>query len=149
MNLGTTGPGFSGGVGHINDHEDSVSRASISGFGGQDSARTGDASTSLKNDFDASQAQAKLAAQVSITQTLSKEAPQAVAHFADAQKTKAKQQYEAAANERDPQVREQKEQDAKELLAAWDEGGRYRVTMHIALICVSTRATHLPKPPVE
>jgi hypothetical protein len=45
----------------------------------------------------------------------------------------AKQQYEAAANERDPQVREQKELEAKERLAAWDEGGRYRVAMHIAM----------------
>jgi hypothetical protein len=58
VTLGST-PGFSGGVGRINDHDDSVSRAGISGFGGQDSARTGDASTSLKNDFDASKAQAK------------------------------------------------------------------------------------------
>jgi filamentous hemagglutinin len=130
--LGST-PGFSGGVGRINDHDTSVSRAGISGVGGQDGARKGDASTSLKNDFDASKAQAKLAAQVSITQTLSKEAPQAVANFAKAQMMQAQQQYEAAGKETDPQVREQKEQDAKDRLAAWDEGGRYRVAMHVAM----------------
>ncbi len=124
---------FSGGVGRINDHDTSVSHAGISGFGGQDSARTGDASTSLKNDFDASKAQAKLAAQVSITQTLSKEAPQAVANFAKARMDQAAEQYKAAAEETDPQVREQKRNDALDDMAAWDEGGRYRVAMHVAM----------------
>jgi filamentous hemagglutinin len=33
VTLGTTGPGFSGGVGRINDHATSVSHAGISGFG--------------------------------------------------------------------------------------------------------------------
>ncbi len=133
VTLGTSGPGFSGGVGHIDDHDTSVSRAGISGFGGQDSARTGDASTSLQNDFDASKAQAKLAAQVSITQTLSKEAPQAVANFAKAQMDQAAQQYEAAGKELDPQAKAQMQKDALDKMAAWDEGGRYRVAMHMAM----------------
>ena len=75
-------PGFSGGLGRLNESAQSVSKGGISGIAGDVQARTGDTPSGLTHTFDASQAQANLNAQVSITQAFSSAAPKAVADFA-------------------------------------------------------------------
>lgn len=117
--------GTSAGFGKDSGNASSTTQAAISGVAGNKDARTGDAETGIAKIFDADKVQKDIDAQVRITQTFSREAPKAVASFAQNQ-----------ANELKAKARQETDPDKKAALEAearkWEEGGVYRIALHTA-----------------
>jgi filamentous hemagglutinin len=108
--LGMSGLGI--GVGSDSGNASSTSSAGISGIAGNTAVRSTDAETGLARIFDADKVQREINAQMHITQAFTKEAPKAVASFADSQAK---------------ELRNQKNEDEAK---KWDEGGVYRIALH-------------------
>jgi filamentous hemagglutinin len=104
----------------------STTKAAISGVAGNKAARTGDAETGIQQIFDASKTRDEVGAQVAITSEFGKQAPKAVANFADSQRADLLKQLK---EEADPTKRAQLSAEAKK----WEDGGTYRVLMHTTL----------------
>jgi filamentous hemagglutinin len=120
LGAGTPAPGkslsagLSGvGIGSDSGSASSTSTAGISGIAGNTAARTGDAESGLKPIFDKDKARQEVNAQVAITSEFGKQASKAVGDYA-------KQQYDKA-----------KEAGDKDGMAAWEEGGKNRVALHV------------------
>jgi filamentous hemagglutinin len=107
--------GGSAGVGNKEGSASSMTTSGISGVAGNTAVRTGDAPTGIAKIFDKDQVKADVNAQVAITSEFGKQAPRAVANYAEAQATNLRK----AGNE-DEAVK-------------WDEGGAYRVALHTVL----------------
>ncbi|MGE5493451.1 MAG: hemagglutinin repeat-containing protein, partial [Actinomycetota bacterium] len=118
--------GMGAGFGQKSGSASSTTRAAISGVDGDTRARTGDAETGIGKIFDAAKVQRDIDAQVQITQAFGREAPKAVATFAQNQAADLRKQ---ASQESQPERRAELEAEAKK----WDEGGAYRVAMHTAV----------------
>jgi filamentous hemagglutinin len=106
--------GGSVGAGQDSGSTASTTSAAISGIAGNKAARTGDAETGIQKIFDQSAVSKEVNAQVAITNEFGKQAPRAVADYAQ---SKAKE-----LEKTDPE-------EAKK----WMEGGIYRVALHTAL----------------
>ncbi|TFY98326.1 two-partner secretion domain-containing protein [Ramlibacter humi] len=104
--------GTSAGVGRDSGSATSVSTAGISGVAGDQEARTGDASTSLRPIFDKSKVQSEIDAQVRITAAFGSEAAKVVGDYANAKYEEARKAGDTAGME------------------AWAEGGAARVALH-------------------
>ena len=123
---GSLAPGGTGvGIGHDSGHDSSVTQAGISGMAGNEAVRTGDKPTGIAKIFDAAKVEKEINAQVFITQTFSREAPRAIASYADSQVRDLQKQ---AGTESDP-VRQAALQDD---IRRWKDGGAYRVALHAA-----------------
>ncbi|UDF33551.1 UNVERIFIED_ORG: hemagglutinin repeat-containing protein [Shinella sp. XGS7] len=106
--------GLSGvGIGSDSGSASSTSTAGISGVAGDLGARTGDKEAGLKPIFDKDKARQEVNAQVAITSEFGKQASKAVGDYA-------KQQHDKA-----------KEAGDKDGMAAWEEGGKNRVALHV------------------
>jgi filamentous hemagglutinin len=106
--------GLSGvGIGSDSGSASSTTTAAISGIAGNTAARTGDAETGIKPIFNKDEARREVNAQVAITQEFGKQASKMVGDYAKEQHDKAK-----AAGD-------------KEGMAAWAEGGKNRVALHV------------------
>jgi hypothetical protein len=147
--------GASAGLGHDDGQAASTTRAGIGGIAGHKDVRTGDAETGIAKIFDANKVQKDIDAQVQITQTFTREAPKAVATFAqtktkpidDAEKYRDlatlrargelnADQAEALAKLEHDGLTPEKAQatlndpQAKQDYENWKEGGAYRVALH-------------------
>ncbi|MBL0421694.1 hemagglutinin repeat-containing protein [Ramlibacter sp. AW1] len=118
--------GGGAGFGSVSGSANSVTRAGISGIAGDKDARTGDAESGLAPVFDAQQVQKEIDAQRTITQVAGQQGAKAIGTYATAQEDKLRAQ---AANETDPQRKQELEQQASE----WAEGGVRRVALHATL----------------
>ena len=117
--------GTSAGFGKDSGNAASTTKAGISGIAGNKDARTGDTETGIGKIFDADKVQKDINAQVQITQAFGREAPKAVASFAQNQVNDLRAQ---ARQETDTEKKAALEAEAKK----WDEGGAYRVALHAA-----------------
>ena len=86
-------------IGHDSNHTASVTRGAISDIAGDTTARTGDAEVGLKPIFDLNKVQKEISAQVKITQTLSQQAGQEIASYAEKQRAPLQQQLKEAGTE--------------------------------------------------
>jgi filamentous hemagglutinin len=112
VSVGTSGG--SAGAGQNSGSAASTTKAAISGIAGNTAARTGDAETGIQKVFDQTAVSKEINAQVAITQEFGKQAPKAVADYAQAKAE--------ALKKTDPE-------EAKK----WAEGGVYRVALHATL----------------
>jgi filamentous hemagglutinin len=112
VTVGTSGG--SAGAGKDSGQADSTTKAAISGIAGNTAARTGDAETGIQKIFDQTAVSKEVNAQVAITQEFGKQAPKAVADYAQAKAD--------ALAKTDPE-------EAKK----WAEGGVYRIALHATL----------------
>ncbi len=117
--------GTSAGFGSDSGQAASVTRAAISGVAGDASARTGDAPSGIARIFDAQQVQREVDAQMQITQRFGLEAPKAVASYAQGQMQALRRQAGETTDER-------RRADLLGEAAKWEEGGTYRVALHVA-----------------
>lgn len=106
--------GGSAGAGQDSGSASSTTKAAISGIAGNKAARTGDAETGIQKIFDQTQVSKDINAQVAITTEFGKQAPKAVADYAQAK------------------VKELKATNPEEA-KKWEEGGIYRVALHTTL----------------
>ncbi len=113
------------GIGHDSDSDSSITEAGISGVAGNEAVRTGNKPTGIAKIFDAARVEKEINAQVFITQTFSREAPRAIASYADSQVRDLQQQ---AGTESDPARQAALQDDIRR----WKEGGAYRVALHAA-----------------
>lgn len=121
---GKLAPSGSGvGMGHDSGSDSSVTTAGISGIAGNSAVRTGDKPTGIAKIFDAASVEKDINAQVVITQTFSREAPRAIATYADSQ-VKALQTQSRIETDSVKQAALQKD------ISHWEEGGTYRVALH-------------------
>lgn len=79
------GSSSSAGYGSASDRDSSTTQSAISGFAGNQDARTGDKETGIANNFDLADVQAELGAQVAITQAFGREATTAWGTYANTQ----------------------------------------------------------------
>ncbi len=107
--------GGSAGAGQDSGSASSTTKAAISGIAGNQAARTGDAETGIKKIFDQTAVSKEINAQVAITQEFGKQAPKAVADYAQAKA--------------DALTKAGDKEEAKK----WMEGGIYRVALHATL----------------
>ena len=117
------------GYGSDSDSDSSVTRAGITGIAGSQDITTDNRAEYagiLENSFDAGQVNEELGAQTQITQEFGKEAPKAVAEFA---------QHRINAIKANPDLSIDEKLTA---IAKWDEGGIYRVAAHTALGALGT-----------
>ena len=117
------------GYGSDSDSDSSVTRAGITGIAGSQDITTDNRAEYagiLENSFDASQVNQELGAQTQITQAFGKEAPKALAEFA---------QHRIDAIKANPDLSIDEKLTA---IAKWDEGGIYRVAAHTALGALGT-----------
>lgn len=113
VTVGTSGG--SAGAGKDSGQADSTTKAAISGIAGNTAARTGDAETGIQKIFDQTAVSKEVNAQVAITQEFGKQAPKAVADYAQTK-------VDALTKAGD-----------KEEAAKWAEGGIYRIALHATL----------------
>ena len=117
--------GTSIGVGGDSGSEHSVTSDGISGVAGDKTVRTGDAPTGVAKIFDAARVEQDVGAQVFIMQTFTREAPRAIARYAD---TQVQDLLKQAGSETDLDKQALLRSEA----AHWAEGGTYRVALHAA-----------------
>ena len=117
--------GTSIGVGGDSGSQHSVTSAGISGVAGDKTVRTGDAPTGVAKIFDAARVEQDVGAQVFIMQTFTREAPRAIARYAD---TQVQDLLKQAGSETDLDKQALLRSEA----AHWAEGGTYRVALHAA-----------------
>lgn len=120
--------GTSIGFGHDSGQAGSITQAAVSGLAGQVGARTGDGETGLARLFDADKVQKDINAQMQITQAFGREAPKAVAEFAQSRAKALQAQAKQAEAAGDAGRAEALRTDAQR----WEEGGTYRVALHAA-----------------
>jgi filamentous hemagglutinin len=108
----STGGGGAGGYGSDSGSASSTSTAAISGIAGDSKARTGDAETGIKPIFDAAKVKQDIQLQTAVTAEFGRNASKAVGDYAEKQLKKAK------------------ENNDKESMDAWKEGGSARVALH-------------------
>lgn len=118
--------GTSAGIGTAEGEKHSVTRAGISGIAGDKELRTGDASTGIEKIFDANAVAKDISGQMLIMQTFTREAPKAVARYADSKINELRAEQE--------QTSETPRREAlEEEISRWREGGSYRVALHAAV----------------
>ena len=108
----STAGGGAGGYGSDSGSASSTSTAGISGIAGDTGARTGDAETGIKPIFDAAKVKQDIQLQTAVTAEFGRNASKAVGDYAEKQLKKAK------------------ENNDKEGMDAWKEGGSARVALH-------------------
>lgn len=143
-----TSPSATAGFGHAKGNQQSLTQSAISGgtitikdpakqsqtgtdveaaLAGLNRAVTTENSAeqagALKQAWDGAQLQSDVQNQIQITQTFSKEAPKAIAKYAD---DRIKELNKTLETEADPA----KQLELKAEIAKWDEGGAYRVALH-------------------
>lgn len=91
----------------------------------------------ITNDFNQAQAHKELNAQVTITTEFSKEAPKAVAEFADKQAFKLIQNLNEL-NDKNIDITSDEYQNTIKEIDKWSEGGIYRVALHTAVAALAT-----------
>jgi filamentous hemagglutinin family protein len=106
--------GGSAGAGQDSGSANSTTRAAVSGIAGNKNARTGDAETGIQKIFDQTAVTKDINAQVAITQEFGKQAPKAVAEYAQS---------------KFKELEKTNPEEAKK----WAEGGIYRVALHTTL----------------
>lgn len=115
--------GTSAGVGTAEGEKYSVTHAGISGVAGDKAVRTGDAPTGIDKIFDANAVAKDISGQALIMQTFTREAPKAVARYADNKINELRAEQE--------QTTETSRREAlEEEISRWREGGSYRVALH-------------------
>ncbi|WP_259375189.1 hemagglutinin repeat-containing protein [Roseateles chitosanitabidus] len=125
--------GNSFGVGVTSGNASSTTKAGISGIAGNQTARTGDAESGIKQIFDKEKVQQDIQAQVAITQTFGKEAAKQIGEFADTQLLKAaKLRAEASAAQDDRSYGDLNAQ-AEALEKQWGPQGTMRIAAHAVL----------------
>ena len=107
--------GTSVGFGKDSDSTSSVTQSGVSGMAGNKNARSTDEDAALAKIFDAERVQKEIDAQTKITQAFGREAPKAVADYAQRQVDELRK------------VRNYTEAEK------WDEGGAYRIALHTVL----------------
>lgn len=117
------------GYGHDGDSQTSTTYAAVTGMAGKLNVTTANKDSlneSLDNGFDADRVNRELNDQVAITQAFGKEAPRAVAEFAEARTR------QIILNDN------LTEKEKQEEIAKWKEGGVYRVSMHSVVSALGT-----------
>ncbi len=120
VTVGTNGG--SAGAGQDNGSASSTTKAAISGIAGNKSARTGDAESGIQKIFDQTAVSKEINAQVAITNEFGKQAPKAVADYAQSK------------------VKELETTNPEEA-KKWAEGGIYRIALHTTLGALSGGAS--------
>ncbi len=115
--------GTSAGIGTAEGEKHSVTRAGISGIAGDKAVRTGDAPTGIDNIFDANAVAKDISGQTLIMQTFTREAPKAVARYADSK-------INALRAEQEQTSETSRREALEEEISRWREGGSYRVALH-------------------
>jgi filamentous hemagglutinin len=128
-------PGGSAGVGSASGSQTSTTKSGISGIAGDESVRTGDATSTgaLVKDWNTTTIVKDVQAQAQITAEFGQNASREIGAYANRQLDESKAIYEQAAREADPAKKEALYAQADEIENNWKEGGAYRIASHAAV----------------
>ncbi|WP_217900186.1 hemagglutinin repeat-containing protein [Noviherbaspirillum humi] len=119
-------PGVSVGMGSDSNSQTTVTKAGIGVSTGMNTT------AAIKPIFDAKRVEGEVDAQVTITQTLSREGPKVVGTYAESKLREANDKRQQAASEASTAKQASLRAEAEQLENDWKEGGKARIALHTA-----------------